>query len=429
MFRRHLGTIFLASLATLLLAQQALKYSDKLNHAPTPLPDRIILTWSGSPATTQAITWRTDTSVSTPQVQFAPTQDGPNFQKAVSTVPATSETFTSDLSTAKYHSVTLQGLNPSTDYNYRVGDGVNWGEWSRFRTASNAAEPFEFLYFGDAQTNIAEHCAHMFQTALRHAPRARFLVHAGDLINNYNNDAQWGEWHRAMSFVSRALPSIPTPGNHEYGNYEGGRMLTKHWATQFTLPTQSPKAFHEAAYYVDYQGLRVISLDSNRVTPEQTNWLEDTLKENKNKWTILTFHHPVLSAAKGRDNEMLRETWKPLIDKYKVDMVLTGHDHTYARSGLEGAAVYAVSVLGPKQYDLEKKPWMVRTAEDTQLFQIIRIDKDKLTYESRTATGALYDAFDLTKIAGKPNRLTNRIPTNKPENHRPPKAETSAKAE
>jgi 3',5'-cyclic AMP phosphodiesterase CpdA len=415
---KRLALLASASLAVLLLAQEALKYSDKLNHAPTPLPDRVILTWSASPATTQSITWRTDTSVATPQVQFAAAQDGPNFQKALATIPAQSESFTSDLSTARYHSATLQGLSPATSYNYRVGDGVNWSEWSRFRTASNSPEPFEFLYFGDAQNNIAEHCAHMFQTALRHAPQARFLVHAGDLINNWNNDAQWGEWHRAMSFVSRTLPSLPAPGNHEYGKVDNVPTLTKHWPVMFTLPDHAPPAYREAAYYIDYQGLRVIALDSNRVTPEQTAWLEDVLKNNPNKWTILTFHHPVLSAAKGRDNQALRDTWKPIIDKYKVDMVLNGHDHTYARSGLEGSAVYAVSVLGPKQYNLERKPWMIRTAEDTQLFQIIRIANNSLTYESRTATGALYDSFELAKRPGRPNKLTNRIPANKPENHR-----------
>ena len=404
--------------AGLLIAQQAMKYSDQLNHAPKPIPDRVILTWSGDPTSTQSITWRTDTSVSTPQVQLAITQDGPNFQKIATTHTATSQPFTSDLSTAHYHSITLTNLTPATKYNYRVGDGVNFGEWSRFQTAATTQTPFEFLYFGDAQNNIADHCAHMFQTALRHAPNARFLVHAGDLINNWNNDAQWGEWHRAMSFISHSLPSLPTPGNHEYGRVDGTQTLTKHWQTTFTLPNNGPTGYEEAAYFTDYQGLRMISLDSNRVTPEQTEWLEQTLSNNPNRWTILIFHHPVLSAAKGRDNEKLRELWKPLIEKYKVDMVLNGHDHTYARSGLENTTVYAVSVLGPKQYDLEKKPWMIRTAEDTQLFQIIRINNDKLTYESRTATGALYDAFELEKQKGLANKLTNRIPNDKAENHR-----------
>lgn len=403
---------------TLLLAQQAVKYSEAKLHAPTPVPDRLILNWSGDPATTQAITWRTDTSVTTPQVQYGVTTDGPLFQKTVTTVRAAAEPFTTSLSTAHYHSVTLRNLQPATSYTYRVGDGVNWSSWHRFQTAANQAAPFEFLYFGDAQNNIAEHCAHMFATALRHAPNARFLVHAGDLINNFDNDAQWGEWHKAMSFISHTIPSLPTPGNHEYGNINGKRALTNHWRTTFTLPENGPAQYEEAAYYVDYQGTRIISLDSNRVTAEQTAWLEQTLANNPNRWTILTFHHPVLSPAKGRDNPRIRQLWQPLLQKYKVDLVLNGHDHTYARSSLQDGVVYAVSVLGPKQYNLERKPWMARTAEDTQLFQIIRVETDKLTYESRTATGDLYDSFELLKQPKEANRLVNRIPRDKPENHR-----------
>ncbi len=38
-------------------------YAEAAAHAPRPLPDRIVLTWSGDPAATQAVTWRTDTTV------------------------------------------------------------------------------------------------------------------------------------------------------------------------------------------------------------------------------------------------------------------------------------------------------------------------------------------------------------------------------
>ena len=37
-------------------------YSPELAHAPTPLPDRVVLTWEDDPATTQSVTWRTDTA-------------------------------------------------------------------------------------------------------------------------------------------------------------------------------------------------------------------------------------------------------------------------------------------------------------------------------------------------------------------------------
>jgi hypothetical protein len=94
-----------------------------------------------------------------------------------------------------------------------------------------------------------------------------------------------------------------------------------------------------------------------------------------------------------------------------VDLVLTGHDHTYGRSGLEGATVYATSVSGSKMYELDRKAWMRRAAEDTQLFQVITITGDKLFYEARTATGELYDAFELRKQAAGGNALIEETPS------------------
>jgi hypothetical protein len=105
-------------------------------------------------------------------------------------------------------------------------------------------------------------------------------------------------------------------------------------------------------------------------------------------------------------------------------MVLTGHDHTYGRSNLvtglatkQGGTVYVVSVSGPKMYNLEREPWMQRAAEDTQLYQIIRIDKNVLKYEARTALGNVYDAFELRKTKGQPNKMIDQAPKS-PENRR-----------
>ena len=51
-----------------------------------------------------------------------------------------------------------------------------------------------------------------------------------------------------------------------------------------------------------------------------------------------------------------------------------------------------------------------RGAEDTHLFQIVRIQVDTLRFQSCTASGTLYDAFTLRKQAGGPNQLINQIP-------------------
>ena len=158
---------------------------------------------------------------------------------------------------------------------------------------------------------------------------------------------------------------------------------------------------------------------------EQAAWLNKVLADNKSQWVVCTFHHPVYSTGKDRDNAELRNKWKPIFDAYRVDLVLTGHDHTYGRTGLNtpvigyevntatGAnvadsgtgTVYVVSVSGPKMYPLKPSELMRRVAEDTQLYQVITVDSDTLRFEARTAMGTLYDAFQLKKRPGQINEL------------------------
>ena len=446
------------------------KVADATAHRPTAIPDRIILTWTGDTARTQAVTWRTDAAVKKAFAQIAPAGAAPKFVDQARSVDAASQPLATNLGVAHFHSAVFAGLEPSTLYAYRVGDGVNWSEWFHFKTAADKAEPFSFIYFGDAQNDIKSLWSRVIRGAYGDAPKARFIVHAGDLVDHGTNDAEWGEWFAGGGWVNGMVPSIPTPGNHEYERPRADReaeakawadarakaaqeaelagkpldparlaekfvpkaVLSSHWRPQFALPENGPEGLKETAYFVDYQGTRIVSLNSNERRQEQVGWLDEVLAKNPNRWTIVTFHHPIYSAAKDRDNKEVRDLWQPSFDKYKVDLVLQGHDHTYARSGLrayenvatgtsgqdvESGTVYVVSVSGPKMYDLQKVDWMKRAAEDTQLYQIIKIDGDKLTFEAKTATGDLYDAFDLVKRAGRPNELVDRAPRT-PENRR-----------
>lgn len=426
-------------------------------HRPTLLPDRIILTYAGDPATTMAVTWRTSTEVATAYAEIAPAGAGPSFPKGAQRVEARTVALATDLNKAHFHAALFEGLSPSTTYAYRVGDGANFSEWFQFTTASDRDEPFEFLYFGDAQNDIRSHWSRVVRQGFRDAPNARFAIHAGDLVNRGDSDAAWGEWFQAGGWLNGMVPSIPVPGNHDTAKGDDGvSRLTPHWRAQFTLPEHGPPGVEETCYTLVYQGVRIVALDSNRQIDAQTRWLAEVLQGNKARWVICTFHHPIFSTAKARDNAALRAAWKPVFDRYRVDLVLQGHDHTYGRTGLEtppaepaalkspkstaaGAAatsatggvataestgpassngrklgptgtVYVVSVSGPKMYPLQPGPLMKRTAEDTQLYQIIRIEGDTLRYEARTAVGEVYDAFLLRKRPGAINELVEQVP-------------------
>jgi acid phosphatase type 7 len=430
-------------------------------YEPSPIPDRIVLTWNGDPRTSQAVNWRSSVAVKTGLAEIAIAEAGPNYPENAKTYVAVSEALKTDLNTAHFHSVTFQDLQPGTRYAYRVGDGVNWSEWFQFSTAAAEDEPFSFVYFGDAQNSVRSMWSRVIREAYRDAPKAAFLLHAGDLINRAESDGEWGEWFGAGGWLNAMTPSIAVPGNHEQARtLLGMRRLSHHWRPSFTFPENGPPGLEETCYTLTYHNLRIIALNSNTMLEEQAGWLDEVLSENRSQWVVCTFHHPVFSTGKGRDNPQLRAAWKPVFDKYKVDLVLQGHDHTYGRTGLtvpdqfatgedapaavgdrstqrqdspgvqlataqvgdvnvptgvqkidaETGTVYVVSVSGPKMYNNTRYEFMRRLAEDTQLYQIIHIDGGRLRFEARTAIGELYDAFELHKQPGAFNKLVELEP-------------------
>jgi 3',5'-cyclic AMP phosphodiesterase CpdA len=417
-------------------------------YAPGVLPDRIVLSWAEDPKTTQSVTWRTSTDVRQGIAEIAKAERGPYFIEKAKQFKATSQSLKTDINTAHFHSVTFRALKPGTRYAYRVGDGTNWSEWFHFSTANAEPRPFSFVYFGDAQNNIRSMWSRVIREAHRDAPKAAFMLHAGDLINVAEADAEWGEWFGAGAWLNAMVPSVPVPGNHEQARAEsGGRRLSHHWRPSFTLPENGPAGLEESCYTFVYSNLRVVGLNSNERQDEQAVWLDRVLSENESQWVACTFHHPIYSTRKDRDNTALRKLWKPIFDRHRVDLVLAGHDHTYGRTAFEvpgvdddpnelppetvanvptgvqradpiNGTVYVVSVSGPKMYNNSRKPFMKRLAEDTQLYQIIHIDGDSLRFEARTAVGELYDAFGLKKVPGERNQFVE-VEINMVENLRP----------
>ncbi|MRI01215.1 metallophosphoesterase [Kriegella sp. EG-1] len=401
---------------------------------PSKTPDRIISNLTEDPAHTIAVNWRTDQQVKKGIVEVALATDGPEFLlRDLRKVTANSQIFENQnrnepLVKATYHSALVSNLEPNTTYVYRVGNGEKdngyWSEWFQITTAKTGGkEPFSFIYFGDAQNNVKSLWSRVIRNSYRQFPQVDFMLHAGDLINDRDANLEWGEWFHAGSFIHATVPSVMTPGNHEYRD----GVLTTLWRPSFTLPENGPsEALKETCFAIDYQDMKLISIDSEGFDESmdartaQVKWLDSVLQSNTKKWTTITTHYPVYSTKEGRDNWELREAIKPLIDKYGVDLVLQGHDHTYARGFPENegkgltvvknaGTVYAVSVSGPKMYESQDQKWMVRRGEYTQLFQIITVSEDTISYGAYTPIGTLYDAFEIVKKNGK-KTLINKIP-------------------
>ncbi|MEM6885931.1 MAG: metallophosphoesterase family protein [Verrucomicrobiota bacterium] len=414
-------------------------------------PDRIVLTFAGDPATSRAVTWRTSAEVTNAVAEITVALGEPGMFDQATRVSAKTEPFDMNRyspnkqGVVHYHSVQFSDLKPDTLYAYRVGDGQQrWSEWIQFRTAAAEPAPFRFLYFGDAQNNVLSTWSRVIRMASQTAPDARFAIHAGDLINMAHSDQEWAGWFKAGSFLHAQWATVAVLGNHEFMPLIKEEKPKRHvsilWRPQFTLPIVSelPEKLHETVYSVSYQGAQIIVLNSSQSIEAQTEYLRARLQEPGYQWRIVSYHHSIYS-PRGRSNtetDLMRKYWVPLFHQYGVDLVLQGHDHAYTR-GIKSAAirdevntspspvVYVTSVSGQKQYEVQRdaleryqQEYQVTTdriAENTQFFQVIDVESQRLTYRAYTATGELYDTIQIDKNQSDGTKTITAAPSATPE--------------
>ncbi len=417
-------------------------------------PDRVIQNFSEDPSSSITVTWRTDSTVETTQAQIAlATADARFDVSAESTLAITEPVYLSSafvdgvrlqspdnagLGVVHYHSVVFDDLQPNTLYAYRVqGAEGAWSEWFQTRTAAKSG-PVKFVYFGDAQNGLLSHWSRIVRAAFMRAPDARFFLHAGDLINRAARDYEWAEWFKAGGFIHGSVPAVVVVGNHEVQSYGIGeqvseRVLSHLWRPQFTLPVEAslPESLHETVYDVRYnEDIHLFVLNSlSREIEVQAQWLDSKLAQSDARWRIVSMHYPVFSSAEGRDSAARRDALLPILNKHRVDLVLQGHDHTYARGAIGQSperlalgeadsvdVMFVNSVSGAKMYGLKPDGWdayaehgvqLQRSAENTPFYQVISIEDSRLIYEAYTADDQLYDYFEMIK-GGNGNKSLSR---------------------
>ncbi|WP_441246757.1 purple acid phosphatase family protein [Kitasatospora sp. McL0602] len=269
-----------------------------------------------------------------------------------------------------YIHVSLHDLEPDTTYYYGVGhDGFDPASQqaistlSTFRTApargwrgGKAYEPFTFTAFGDQ--GVSAHAAGNDHVILAQNPS--FHLHAGDICYadpmGQGQDADraafnaktWDAFLVQTETVASKIPWMVSYGNHDMEawyshNGYGGEDA------RFFLPTNGPDPrVAPGVYSFKYGNVGVISLDANDVSYEipanlgitagkQTKWLDRKLRDFRGDETVdfivIFFHHCAFSTTHQHASEGgVREAWVPLFEKYRVDLVVNGHNHVYERT-------------------------------------------------------------------------------------------------
>ena len=235
--------------------------------------------------------------------------------------------------------------------------------------------PFRFAVFGD-QKGLAK--SGEWDALLRDLrslePPPAFLLDTGDIVENGVHRDQFVQLEQILSVVSD-LPYLLAVGNHEIDDDD---EVAKGHVVEFLGGVIGRDAFRvDQLYYVKTVGsLRLLMLDSNDlVYPErgacterypardrgarQLRWLVDELATPWDGHTVVALHHTlILSATKHEDHARClwngayaahgdRTLPEILIDG-GVDLVLTGHTHTYEviRVSRGGRSMLSVNVSG-----------------------------------------------------------------------------------
>ena len=209
----------------------------------------------------------------------------------------------------------------------------------------------------------------------------------GDVIDRYPDGIKILQKIMKMKNAQMLL------GNHEY--MKGiVRHLPEMWTEWFSNPLNGPDRFKGSTYYVDFENLRFIVIDTNglqRLSDYTTvlTWLNRTLCEAGSRYTVVMMHHPVLSGAVGRQNMVIKVAFYDALNK--ADIVFSGHDHNYTRRlpfiGTNSAKKFYLSKVNHKD---------TRICSGKQLYNVLTLCNDTLTIETFLMdSGEKYDEIQV----------------------------------
>jgi predicted MPP superfamily phosphohydrolase len=144
-------------------------------------------------------------------------------------------------------------------------------------------------------------------------------------------------------------------------------------------------------------------IDSTAFDMTQAGWLEGVLKESTAKWKIAVFHHPIYSSAEEHGSDVgLRRRIEPLLARYGVNVVISGHDHTYERVKPQQGVQYFVTGAGgkvrPGDVNLGSPFRAMSYDRDNHYMQMV-IEDQQINFQTIAKSGAVIDRGAITPRA------------------------------
>jgi predicted phosphodiesterase len=295
----------------------------------------------------------------------------------------------------KHHEAVISGLDPDRTYWYRLDDTAVPA--IPFRTRGDRPDRVRIAVLGDTHSNLG---AHYQIVAEMVAEKPDLVLHMGDLSVG-RTESRLRDFFLVEAPVLRSVPIYPVLGNHDGS---GSRFA------ELFLPKQDKRP--SLYYSARWGSVAVIALDTNQAVgekSEQWRWLSGTLQQIANdpsvSFKIVEMHWGPYDSGSGHGSNLeVRDALAPLFERYGVDIVFSGHDHTFERSTVKGVT-YVVTGGGGGgggKYGYKRHmvlgSWWTQVEASTYHHCLVEIIGATLSFTAReTGTSRVIDEFALRK--------------------------------
>lgn len=302
---------------------------------------------------------------------------------------------TKDVSTNgySYSHATATGLKENTIYYYSYTVNGKWTDPTRYKTQNT--DKFSFILVGDPQIgsssgntatgeseaqgqdnavrNDSFNWNNTINEALKQDPNASFLISVGDQIQTTSETDTNKQDIEYTGYLSpealKSLPVATTIGNHDSKNLN--------YTYHFNNPNASDKGTTKAGgdYYYSYGNTLFIDLNTNSENyAEHEEIVKKAISENPDaKWRVVMLHHDIYGPGEhSNEPEIVNKRYNliPIFEDNKIDVVLTGHDHTYSRSYmLKGGVQDESKMISDNDFETQFEDYDLAGKETTQAYK------------------------------------------------------------
>lgn len=281
-----------------------------------------------------------------------------------------------------HHHIILNNLKPNTEYYYQI---LPAGSVYTFKTLPVFPDSFSFVVFGDTRNDSVKHQSVIDQITKYHFD---FMVHTGDLVGHGYSTDDWKMFFNIESKILSQKIFLPTVGNHEKPFWQ--------YDTLFALPGV------EKFYSFCYANICFLCLNTEmELNGIQQKWLVNELSriasDTTIDWIFVNLHRPPYSSGSHGSAIDVRTTWCPIFEKYGVDIVFCGHNHSYERTKKINGVIYIICAGGGAPlYDISSNEWTEYSLKDYH-FCLVTIKGKNLRLQAITPDGKKFDSLILRK--------------------------------